>query len=182
MHGLDLVGAEWAGKPVLILGCGDGFEVAHARGRFGWEAVGLTLLESERRLAQHVMLGDMHALPWLDAIFDCVYSKETLEHSPAPYLALREINRVLKPGGRFCLLMPSALNKISEWYHFSVFDPVVWIDLLRKANLVTESVMYDQNAVYRGYKWRSLPSSEEIDQCRERLDAIDALIPKELRP
>lgn len=135
-------GNGWNGKRVLILGCGDGYEVAYARTK-GWNATGLTFLHDEAmervRLTHDLIVeGDMHALPFAPLSFDAVYSKETLEHSPCPILALIEMNRVLKTGGEFFHLIPWGWDKQRDWYHFSCLDPSVWSDLFRKAYLRVE--------------------------------------------
>ena len=44
--------------------------------------------------------GDAHALPFADARFDVAYCRYLLEHIADPAKALREIHRVLKPGGK----------------------------------------------------------------------------------
>ncbi|MEL7490901.1 MAG: class I SAM-dependent methyltransferase [Pseudomonadota bacterium] len=61
--------------------------------------------ESERRLkAQGVTpnlhLADATKLPFEDNQFDIIMTAHMLEHLPTPALALRELIRVLKPGGR----------------------------------------------------------------------------------
>jgi SAM-dependent methyltransferase len=43
--------------------------------------------------------GDVHRLPLADDAFDCVVCTGTLEHVADPHQAVREIGRVLKPGG-----------------------------------------------------------------------------------
>jgi ubiquinone/menaquinone biosynthesis C-methylase UbiE len=45
------------------------------------------------------IFGDGHALPFKDATFDAVFSQAVIEHMRDPFLAAREIARVLKPGG-----------------------------------------------------------------------------------
>jgi len=45
------------------------------------------------------VLGDMHALPFADATFDCVTCQTVLIHSPDPARAVAEMVRVVRPGG-----------------------------------------------------------------------------------
>ncbi len=44
--------------------------------------------------------GDAHQLPFPDGAFDLLYCRYVLEHLADPSRALREMRRVLKPGGR----------------------------------------------------------------------------------
>ena len=44
------------------------------------------------------------ALPFADASFDAVWSMASLKHWPDRLQGLHEIVRVLKPGGRFCVV------------------------------------------------------------------------------
>ena len=50
---------------------------------------------------------DVRALPFADASFDAVYSMGTIEHFPGTEGAVREIYRVLKPGGRAIIGVPN---------------------------------------------------------------------------
>lgn len=142
IEGVDLA-PEWTNKVVLMLGCGDGFEVAYARLR-GWLAMGVTFHPSEVSACvadAPVVPGDIHDLQYNDKSFDAVYSKETLEHSPCPILALLESNRVLKAGGEFFHLIADGWNKQREWYHWSCLPDWVWCDLFLKAGLLVERVI-----------------------------------------
>jgi SAM-dependent methyltransferase len=51
----------------------------------------------------------LHDFPLPNDIFDCVLSLETLEHVPDPVLFIKEVKRVLKPGGICVLSTPPAL-------------------------------------------------------------------------
>jgi SAM-dependent methyltransferase len=66
--------------------------------------------------------GDALALPFPDGTFDHVIASEVLEHVGDDAQALREIARVLKPGGRLAATVPSWLPEqvcwaLSEEYH-----------------------------------------------------------------
>jgi SAM-dependent methyltransferase len=45
------------------------------------------------------IIGDIHAMPIETGSFDCVFCTGTLEHVRDPWQAVRELFRVLKPGG-----------------------------------------------------------------------------------
>ncbi|HHO75405.1 MAG TPA: class I SAM-dependent methyltransferase [Deltaproteobacteria bacterium] len=49
-------------------------------------------------------------LPFEDASFDYVVCVEGIEHTENPYNAIREISRILKPGGRLVITTPNYLN------------------------------------------------------------------------
>jgi ubiquinone/menaquinone biosynthesis C-methylase UbiE len=98
---------------VLDAGCGAGHASA-AVAPLVREVVAFdltaTMLEQVRALAAQRGLaniqtaqGDVEALPFEDERFDHVVSRYSAHHWPNPAAALREIRRVLKPGGRFVL-------------------------------------------------------------------------------
>ena len=45
------------------------------------------------------VVGDVHRLPLADNTFDCAFCTGTFEHIRDPWQAVRELHRVLKPGG-----------------------------------------------------------------------------------
>lgn len=55
---------------------------------------------------------DFHALPFPDACLDLVVLPHTLELDPNPHAVLREVARVLVPGGRVVI---AGLNPTSPW-------------------------------------------------------------------
>jgi SAM-dependent methyltransferase len=66
--------------------------------------------------------GDATALPFPDGSFDLVIASEVLEHIPADQAALREITRVLAPGGTVAVTVPAWLPericwRLSDDYH-----------------------------------------------------------------
>lgn len=55
-------------------------------------------------------IGDIQAIAHGDSSFDVVVSCETVEHVADPRRAVRELGRVLKPGGQMLLTTPNYLG------------------------------------------------------------------------
>jgi SAM-dependent methyltransferase len=102
------------GKEVLDVGCGQGIDLIRYA-REGARVTGVDLTPRHAELAlQHlgcvgaqgnVVVGDAEDLPFGDASFDLVSSNGVLHHTPDMLAALREIARVLRPGGRLVLIV-----------------------------------------------------------------------------
>ena len=131
---------------VLMMGCGDGYEVRLLKERGFTDVIGLTYERKEYKngrdkIGDNIVRGEMHELPFMNSEFDFVYSKETLEHSLAPYIALCELNRVMKNGAGFMHYIAEGEVKQGDWYHFSCFPPYVWADLFHLTGFETEKIL-----------------------------------------
>lgn len=107
---------------VLDLGCAFGFATRMLRRR-GYETVGVdgsaTYIEQARQAdpTGDYLAADVAHVPLPDASFDAVLFLDVLEHVPNEREAIREIARMLKPGGALVLSAPHA-------------GPLAWLDSL----------------------------------------------------
>ena len=65
------------------------------------------------------IVSDITNIPVADGSFDAVMCTEVLEHVPDPVAALKELNRVLKPGGHLLITAPFASLTHFAPYHFA---------------------------------------------------------------
>ena len=109
-----LEGVELRNAAVLDIGCGTGgaaFAIAQDHGTStvtGVDVAGNLIDEARVRAAERgfetrtsFVCVDPGPLPFADATFDVVFSKDSLIHIPDKLAVCREILRVLRPGGVF---------------------------------------------------------------------------------
>jgi SAM-dependent methyltransferase len=100
-------------EQVLDVGCGAGHTALtfapHVKTVIAFD-ITAAMLDQVNRLSHErgieniqTWLGDVEQLPFDDHSFDIVTSRYCAHHWPHPQQAVREIFRVLKPGGRFLL-------------------------------------------------------------------------------
>ncbi len=95
---------------VLEVGCGTGALLQDMRSRLGGPVHGLDRAAARLRQAAHhapgnrLVQGEAHRLPYADRSFHLVYSHFFLLWAANPLQALREMKRVLQPGGHVLAL------------------------------------------------------------------------------
>ncbi|MBU6415118.1 methyltransferase domain-containing protein [Patescibacteria group bacterium] len=94
------------GKKALDAGCAEGFYTEKLKQQ-GWNvtAVDKEPRERENQNAQTVDLN--RGIPFLDNSFDLVWSTEVIAYLDDPEFFIREIKRVLKPGGTYIITTPN---------------------------------------------------------------------------
>lgn len=99
------------GARVLDAGCGNGRATA-AFGALGYEAFGADVAAGAVRRAREagvrrVVQSMLDAgLPFRSGSFDAVYCSEVLEHLFAPWVAVQEFRRLIRPGGILFVSVP----------------------------------------------------------------------------
>jgi len=116
---------------LLDVCCGSGVVGAAFRHRVG-RTVGLDLTPAMAELAKtrldEVHLGTVYDLPFPDEAFDIVVTREVLHLLPRPEVPLREVYRVLRPGGQFVFghTLPYGLDDAAwMWRIFKKKQPLI---------------------------------------------------------
>jgi len=167
------------GSSVLDMGCGEG---RHTIGLFvdeGINAFGFDLSLDDLKIAES-RLGDfpislnensscsfgvsnINLLPFPDGIYDSVICSEVLEHVDCPEESIKEMIRVLKPGGILALSVPRFLPEwicwqLSEGYqqmpggHVRIFKHNLLKSLAVKEGMLYESFHW-AHGLHSPYWW-----------------------------
>lgn len=174
-----LSGEDLKGKHVLDIGCGAGgidclLVTEYGAAKVTGIDVEAPVLETARARAEEAGVSDRidlvkvepGPLPFDDASFDVVFSKDSIVHIPDKHSLAREVFRVLKPGGVFVASdwlishdgEPSPDMKAyiaSEALDFGMASPATYDDALRSAGF-TEVKLTNRNPWYREQARREL--------------------------
>ena len=105
-----------ADAELLDVGCGTGWLADHFSRYTGIDASPDAVATAQGK-GRNVVQGDVDArLPFDDAAFDGVVLKDLLEHVADPVAVVREVGRVLRPGGRVFASSPDAQRWVWDDY------------------------------------------------------------------
>ena len=169
-----------AGDRVLDMGCGAGrhaFEIYRRGGdvvAFDMDAEELarvhaifaemsTAGEAPAGARAATEQGDALRLPFQDGEFDRVVAAEVLEHIPADVDAMRELVRVLRPGGTMAVSVPRWFPEVVNWRlshdyhaveggHVRIYTDRELVAKLRNAGLAFEGRGY-AHGLHSPYWW-----------------------------
>jgi SAM-dependent methyltransferase len=111
------------GAKILDAPCGDG-EVSIGLAKLGFEVSAVDMVdellpEARTALDGRFRLADMtRPLPWPDASFDLIACIEGIEHLEDAFAFLREMHRLLKPGGILLVTTPNVISLRSRMRFF----------------------------------------------------------------
>ena len=118
------------GQLMLDMGCGEGRHSIGALLETPASIVGMDLSFEDLKIAQSRLkdfdtselstsctfgLGNINDIPLQDSSLDAVICSEVLEHVDSPNESVRELVRVLKPGGVMALSVPRYLPELICW-------------------------------------------------------------------
>jgi SAM-dependent methyltransferase len=93
--------------PVLDVGCGPGVDLSAIGAS---RSVGIdpswTMCRAARTGAPMIARADAHALPFSDDSFGAARADRVLQHLREPHRALKELARIVRPGGRIVIADP----------------------------------------------------------------------------
>ena len=110
------------GGPLLDVGCGLGAYLACGTGlapRVGVDAALFQLVLARKRLGElgvgsTLIAGDVRRLPFRSGSFACTTAADVIEHVDSPADAIRELSRILRPGGRAFVSTPNRFSLTPE--------------------------------------------------------------------
>ncbi len=115
----ELLTEDITNKKVLDAGCGTGWFSKGAVDR-GAQVTSMDLGEKllskvAEKCESERVVGSILQMPFPDNTFDIIISSEVIEHVPSPFEGVKEMYRVLKPGGILILTTPNQLWYFSVW-------------------------------------------------------------------
>ena len=129
-----------AGLDVLDVGNGQGIDLFHYA-TAGARATGIDLTPRHCELARaasrrdgpqaEVVNGDAESMPFADASFDRVSSNGVLHHTPDMPAALREVRRVLRPGGEARIIVYNR-SSLHYWVNQVLMQGIIRRQLLEE--------------------------------------------------
>jgi SAM-dependent methyltransferase len=124
--------AEVAPRRVLEVGCGEGELVERVKRELGCDVLALDqserMVELTRSRGIDAVVGDVQALPLATGQFDCAVAAWMLYHVPQVDLALRELARVLRAGGRLVAVTNASehLRELKDLLDVEPDSPSFW--------------------------------------------------------
>jgi ubiquinone/menaquinone biosynthesis C-methylase UbiE len=163
------------GEKVLDLGCGPGDGCARIASQ-GGIAIGLDysagMLQHAREvpvLSGRLSRGDAGRLPFKDASFDKIVCTNSFHHYPQHLAALREMRRVLKPGGVLGLVDPRK-DHLFGWFAIDLVENAVFgleevrIFSVNHWHRMLSEVGFSSAKVERGAWWSPVAVAEVFVQ------------------
>jgi len=184
---------EFRGASLLEIGCGMGSDLLQfARG--GANCTGIDLTPRSVEITRHrfalygapgnFMISDGEQLPFASESFDVVYSNGVLHHTPDTAGAIREVHRVLRPGGTAKVMLYHR-HSLNYWFEIILRRGLLGGEFLRGRSAeeimsrVIEISNHDARPLVKVYSRNEARAL--FSQFREVDVEVEQLIREELR-
>lgn len=132
---------------VLEVGCGDGYGLDVAKAK-GYQAlvgcdINLDKLKIAVSFGHTVVVQDLHHLGFRSQVFDAVHCTHTLEHAHDGYRAVREMHRVLRPGGVLFVIVPDHARLYGDTY----IEPNEVIPIEQRPAGLFEQILFQRKGI-----------------------------------
>jgi len=108
------------GDKLLDVGCGRG-DFLKSFKDLGLNVYGIDIEKSKSEIARNVEIYncnfELNSFPFEDNFFDIIFSKSVIEHLKTPDSFIKEIYRVLKPGGTAIVMTPDWQSQMKIFYN-----------------------------------------------------------------
>lgn len=168
------------GTVVLDVGCGMGGFTCYLAGHGAAQAIGIDIVQDRidaaevfatKREVTNVAfrVEDAAQMSFSDDTFDAIFCFYTFEHVSHPQAVLKELWRVLKPGGTVAMSFPT-------WYgpwagHLNALFPVPWLHLLAPEGALVKAWSQRYRALYQSGKigtgWNPPDALVSVNTVRE---------------
>jgi len=157
------------GSSVLDMGCGEG---RHTIGLFiekQINAFGFDLSFDDLNIARSRLddfsaqsnsdsvcvfgVSDINSMPFQDGSYDSVICSEVLEHVPAPEESIKELIRVLKPGGVLALSVPRFLPEWICWQLSEGYQQMPGGHVRIFKHKTLKKLATSEGMSYQGFHW-----------------------------
>lgn len=135
---------------LLEIGCGDGSFLSRMK-NLGWEVEGvdfdaMAAESAKEKFNVEVKVGRLEDMHYPEGAFDAVTLRHVIEHVFDPVKTMREVSRILKPGGTAVLLTPNTKSLGLQTFgvnwrglepprHIHLFSPNTLASVARKSGL-----------------------------------------------
>ena len=140
-------------RPILDLGCGDGLFASILFSRPAEVGIDISFTEImtalNRKAYKNTLAGDLSRLPLKTGCMRTIICNSVMEHIPDLKAALQEARRILAPGGKFIITIPT------DNYERFLFYPRLFSGL--GLNALADRYRETMNRVFRHYHTYTSP-------------------------
>jgi SAM-dependent methyltransferase len=141
-HHLERVSGEFASSippGALVLDAASGAQpYRHLLQNTQYESADFEMVDKEYRTTTYVC--DLSSIPVEDGRFDYILFNQGLEHMPDPLAVLRELNRVLKPGGTMLCTAPLFYEEHEQPYDYFRYTQFAYDKILPAAGFKVDRI------------------------------------------